>query len=77
MKALKASDLRNKSDQELADELKETIKNLFHMRCQSATEKLETPSQMKKSRRDIARIKTLQRERELAAARIPVGQEKK
>jgi large subunit ribosomal protein L29 len=76
MKGLKASDLRNKSDQELVDELRETIKNLFHMRCQSATEKLETPSQMKKSRRDIARIKTIQRQRELAV-QSPAGQEKK
>jgi large subunit ribosomal protein L29 len=57
------------SDEQLDLTLKDTIKNLFHLRCQSATERLETPSEMLKARREIARIKTLQRERQLAAQR--------
>ena len=44
------------------------IKNLFHLRFQSATERLETPSEIRKAKQDVARIKTIQRERELAAA---------
>ena len=43
-------------------------------RFQSATERLETPSEMQKARREVARIKTLQREREIAAAKKPAGQ---
>jgi large subunit ribosomal protein L29 len=42
------------------------------LRFQSATERLETPSQIRKAKRDIARIKTIQRERELAAQRKAV-----
>jgi large subunit ribosomal protein L29 len=62
---MKTQQMRELSDHDLEGQLKETIKNLFQMRCQSATEKLETPSQLKKARREIARIKTLQRQREL------------
>jgi large subunit ribosomal protein L29 len=64
---MKAAELRGKSDEELGELLKETITSLFQMRCQSATEKVETPSQMLKARREIARIKTVQRQRELVA----------
>ena len=60
------------SDEHLALTLKETVKNLFHLRFQSATERLETPSEIRKARRDIARIKTIQRERELAARKKEV-----
>jgi large subunit ribosomal protein L29 len=47
--------------------LRDTIKNLFALRCQSATERLETPSEMRKARREVARIKTILREREIKA----------
>ena len=46
--------------------LKDTQKNLFRLRFQAATERLETPSEIIKAKREIARIKTIQRERELA-----------
>jgi large subunit ribosomal protein L29 len=64
---MKPAELRAMSDEHLTLTLKETVKNLFHLRFQSATERLETPSEIRKARRDIARIKTIQRERELAA----------
>ncbi len=57
------------SDEQLDLTLKDTIKNLFHLRFQSATERLETPSEIRKAKQDVARIKTIQRERELAAER--------
>ena len=41
---------------------------MFRLRFQAATEKLDTPSQMKRTRRLIARIKTIQSERALAKA---------
>ena len=65
---MKTTEMRAMSDEHLSLQLKETIKNLFHLRFQSAAERLETPSEIKKAKRDIARIKTIQRERQLAAA---------
>jgi len=64
---MKNAELRQLTDEQLDLTLKEVIKNLFHLRFQSATERLETPSEMLKARKDVARIKTLQRERQLAA----------
>ena len=53
------------SDEQLELTLKETIKNLFHLRFQSATDRLETPSEMRKAKQELARIKTILRERQL------------
>ena len=53
------------SDDQLRSQLKDAAKTLFNMRFQSATDKLETPSELRKIQREIARIKTIQREREL------------
>ena len=64
----KLKDYRGMSDEQLALTLKDTEKHLFQLRFQSATERLETPSEIRKARRDVARLKTIQRERELAAA---------
>jgi len=65
---MKASELRGMGDEQLSLSLKDEIKNLFHLRFQSATDRLETPSEIKKSRRTIARILTIQRQHELARA---------
>jgi large subunit ribosomal protein L29 len=67
-KPIKPAEYRAMSPEQLDLTLKDTVKNLFHLRFQSATERLETPSEIQKARREIARIKTIQRERELAAA---------
>ena len=64
------AEYRGATGEQLNMDLKELEKNLFHLRFQSATDRLETPSMMKKARRDIARIKTLQRERELKKAPV-------
>ncbi len=63
---MKAPELRGMSDEQLALTLKDTEKHLFQLRFQSATDRLETPSEIVKARKDIARIKTVQRQRELA-----------
>lgn len=60
----KLNEYRGASDEQLALSLKELEKNLFHLRFQSATDRLETPSEIRKAKRDIARILTIQRERE-------------
>jgi large subunit ribosomal protein L29 len=65
---MKPSEYRQMSDEQLDLALKDVIKNLFHLRFQSATERLETPSELLKAKREVARIKTIQRERQLAAA---------
>lgn len=61
---MKSEDLRQMSDEQLDLTLRETVKNLFHLRFQSATDRLETPSELKKAKRDVARIKTIQVERQ-------------
>ena len=70
---MKPAEYRAMSDEQLELQLRDTIKNLFHLRFQSATERLETPSQMRKAKREVARIKTIQRERALAAQRNAAG----
>lgn len=60
---IKASDLREMSDEQLGLTLTETSENLFRLRIKAQTEKLDTPSELKKQRRLIARIRTIQTER--------------
>ncbi len=62
---MKTEDLRQMSDEQLDLTLKETIKNLFHLRFQSATDRLETPSELQRAKREVARIKTILRERQM------------
>ena len=50
-------------DEELTATLKDVRKHLFDLRFQSATDRLETPSEITKARRDVARILTIQGER--------------
>jgi large subunit ribosomal protein L29 len=64
---MKPAELRAMSDEQLGLTLKDTIKNLFHLRIQSSTERLETPSEIRKAKKDVARIKTIQTERERKA----------
>ena len=64
---MKTEEYRGMSDEQLGLSLKEEVENLFHLRVQSATERLETPSEITKAKREVARIKTLLRERERAA----------
>jgi large subunit ribosomal protein L29 len=65
----KPSELRELSDEQLQFSMKSTQAELFRLRFQAATEKLDTPSNLRKRRREIARIKTIQRERQIAADR--------
>lgn len=56
---MKASELRNKSGDELQQELQSLLKAQFSLRMQKATQQLSNTSQLKKVRRDIARVRTL------------------
>ena len=64
-------ELRGMSDEQLGITLRETTEHLFRLRFQASTERVEAPSEIKKARREIARIKTIQREREFKAVRAP------
>lgn len=66
---MKATDLRKENNEQLEERLRETRQTLFELRFQSETERLEAPSEMIKSKREIARILTILRARELAAAK--------
>lgn len=60
---MKVTELREKSLAELQKELFERRKEQFNLRMQRATGQLTRPDQLRKVRRDIARIKTVQNEK--------------
>ena len=60
---MKSSEYRGMNDEQLELALKDVVKNLFHLRFQSATDRLETPSELIKAKKEVARIKTIMRER--------------
>jgi large subunit ribosomal protein L29 len=62
---MKIKEIRDKETSHLEHELAEQQKHLFDLRSQAVTEKLEDPSQLTKTRKDIARIKTILRQRAL------------
>ena len=67
---MKIKEVREKATEHLQHELDEARKQLFALRTQSVTEKLEDPSQLRKTRKTIARLMTVmnQRKREQAKA---------
>ena len=65
---MKPSEMREMSDEQLDLTLKETEHNLFRLRMQAQTERLDAPSELRRHRRMIAQIKTVQGERSRAAA---------
>ncbi|HMH19185.1 MAG TPA: 50S ribosomal protein L29 [Burkholderiales bacterium] len=60
---MKASELRAKDPAQLSKELEELLRAQFSLRMQRATQQLTNTSQMKKVRRDIARVRTLLKEK--------------
>jgi large subunit ribosomal protein L29 len=60
---LRVSDLREMTDEELADALAERRRELFNLRFQSATGALENSARLKLAKREIARILTVRNER--------------
>lgn len=66
---MKANEIREKSPAELEQRLMELKKDLFYLRMQHATNHLDNPTKITAVRRDIARVKTVIREKELGRAR--------
>ena len=67
----KAIELRNLGEEELLTKLREAKEELFNLRFQSATGQLESHGRLRAVRRDIARIYTIMRERELGITAGP------
>jgi len=63
---MKASELRDMSMTDLDKELKERLREQFNLRMQQGTDQLGRPDQVKKVRRDIARIKTVMNQKRSA-----------
>jgi len=72
---MKASELREMSDEQLELTLKEACERLFRLRIQSQTERLDAPSELRHHRKLVARIKTVQRERNGAGETQPTAAE--
>ncbi len=66
---MKVKEIREKTTDAISAELAEAQKHLFDLRTQAVTEKLEDPSQLIKTRRDIARMKTILRQRQMEEAK--------
>jgi large subunit ribosomal protein L29 len=64
----KAVELRDMSDEQLGLTLKEANENLFRLRIKQQTERLDAPSELRRNRRLVARIKTIQTQRAKKAA---------
>lgn len=60
-----AKQIREKETAHLKNELLDQQRHLYDLRSQAVTEKLEDPSQLRKTKKDIARMKTVLRQREL------------
>jgi large subunit ribosomal protein L29 len=66
-------EIREKQTEALQHELGEKLKHMFDLRSQAVTEKLEDPSQLKKTRREIAQIKTILRQRTIESQKQPAA----
>ena len=69
---MKASELRELTDEELADRERDLAQQLFTLRLQTVTGQLESPAKVKQARRDLARVLTVLHERR-GAAQEPAG----
>ncbi len=64
---MKLKEIREKETEHLKHELEEKRKHLFNLRSQAVTEKLEDPTQLRKTRLDVARMMTILKQRETEA----------
>ena len=64
-----SKEMRQRETGQLEHELKDRYKHLFDLRAQAVTEKLEDPSQLRKTRKEIAQLKTLLNERKRTEAK--------
>ena len=72
---MKAADLRDKTPEQLREQLESLKKEAFNLRFRRATGQLENTHQMRNVRRDAARVKTVLNQKALAAASEPAASE--
>ena len=70
---MKAREFREMSTEELQEELKNSRRELYNLRHQQTIEQLENPSQFNKTKKDVARILTVLKERQMAAETEPAA----
>jgi len=75
MSGKETTDLRGHNDEQLSADLESAHQALFNLRFQSATRQLADVSQVSKARRQIARVKTLARERAILAEADAAGEQ--
>ena len=63
---MNTADIRDLNEEEIRDQILQAKEELFRLRFRGATQELENPALLKSLRRDIARMKTILRERELS-----------
>ena len=75
---MKPQEVRDMSREQILQELEGLERKVFDLRTQGETEELHVPSELRKARRDIARMRTILRQREISQAPVaaPAGQEK-
>ena len=66
---MKAAEIRDLRDDGVQERIEQAQDELFRLRFRSATQELENPSLLRQLRRDLARMKTVLRERQLAQGR--------
>ena len=71
---MKLADIRKKTADELQGELKDLKSELFHLRFQHAINQLDNPLKIAQTRKDIARIMTVIREKEIEAQKQSAAQ---
>ena len=74
-KDLASTELRGLDDERLVDELRKAKEELFNLRFQSATGQLDNHGRLRAVRKDIARIYTIMRERELGIGTVETADE--
>lgn len=66
---MKTTDFRSMTNEELNEKLKSLKTELFNLRFQHATNQLQNPMMLNTTKKDIAKVKTILRERELAESK--------
>lgn len=67
--AIDAQELRGLDDAELAEKERQLVQEVFNLRFQRATGRIENPMRIRQARRDLARVKTIRREKAMAGAK--------
>ncbi|MDK1020306.1 MAG: 50S ribosomal protein L29 [Candidatus Hydrogenedentes bacterium] len=70
---MRANDLREKTDEELDQILVERTEDIMHFRLQTATGIVDNVRKSREARKDIARIKTILKDRRSGGSAVPVG----